>query len=153
MRLEIQNINKIKEADIALNGLTVIVGENDMGKSTIGRAFFSIIKAVSNMRSLSNESSANKASKHIDSLYKHFYGKKIIDGTMDLLPRVKSEMERTGIKLLWGTANCFNNPRYMCGAGTAPSADVFAYAAAQIKKELEITVELGSQCYVFWGSR
>ena len=94
MRLEIQNINKIKEADIALNGLTVIVGENDMGKSTIGRAFFSIIKAVSNMRSLSNESSANKASKHIDSLYKHFYGKKIIDGTMDLLPRVKSEMER-----------------------------------------------------------
>lgn len=94
MRLEIQNINKIKEADIALNGLTVIVGENDMGKSTIGRAFFSIIKAVSNMRSLSNESSANKASKHIDSLYKHFYGKKIIDGTMDLLPRVKSDMER-----------------------------------------------------------
>ena len=94
MRLEIQNINKIKEADIALNGLTVIVGENDMGKSTIGRAFFSIIKAVSNMRSLSNESSANKASKHIDSLYKHFYGKRSIDGAMDLLPRFKSEMER-----------------------------------------------------------
>ena len=43
MRLHIQNINKIKEADIALNGLTVIVGENDMGKSTIGRAFFSTI--------------------------------------------------------------------------------------------------------------
>ena len=94
MRLEIQNINKIKEADIALNGLTVIVGENDMGKSTIGRSFFSIIKAVSNMRSLSNESSANKASKHIDSLYKHFYGKRSIDGAMELLPRFKSEMER-----------------------------------------------------------
>ena len=47
MRLRIENINKIKEADIALNGLTVIVGENDMGKSTIGRAFFSTIKAVS----------------------------------------------------------------------------------------------------------
>lgn len=94
MRLQIQNINKIKEADIALNGLTVIVGENDMGKSTIGRAFFSTIKAVSNMRSLSNESSANKASKHIDSLYKHFYGKRSIDGAMELLPRFKSEMER-----------------------------------------------------------
>lgn len=94
MKLQIQNINKIKEADIALNGLTVIVGENDMGKSTIGRAFFSIIKAVSNMRSLSNESSANKASKHIDSLYKHFYGKRSIDGAMELLPRFKSEMER-----------------------------------------------------------
>lgn len=94
MRLEIQNINKIKDADIALNGLTVIVGENDMGKSTIGRAFFSTIKAVSNMRSLSNESSANKVSKHIDSLYKHFYGKRSIDGAMDLLPRFKSEMER-----------------------------------------------------------
>lgn len=94
MRLQIQNINKIKEADIALNGLTVIVGENDMGKSSIGRAFFSTIKAVSNMRSLSNESSANKASKHIDSLYKHFYGKRSIDGAMELLPRFKSEMER-----------------------------------------------------------
>ena len=94
MRLQIQNINKIKEADIALNGLTVIVGENDMGKSTIGRAFFSTIKAVSNMRSLSNESSANKTSKHIDSLYKHFYGKRSIDGAMELLPRFKSEMER-----------------------------------------------------------
>lgn len=94
MRLQIQNINKIKEADIALNGLTVIVGENDMGKSTIGRAFFSTIKAVSNMRSLINESSANKASKHIDSLYKHFYGKRSIDGAMELLPRFKSEMER-----------------------------------------------------------
>lgn len=94
MRLQIQNINKIKEADIALNGLTVIVGENDMGKSTIGRAFFSTIKAVSNMRSLSNESSANKASKHIDSLYKHFYGKRSIDGAMELLPRFKFEMER-----------------------------------------------------------
>lgn len=94
MKLQIQNINKIKEADIALNGLTVIVGENDMGKSTIGRAFFSTIKAVANMRSLSNESSANKASKHIDSLYKHFYGKRSIDGAMELLPRFKSEMER-----------------------------------------------------------
>lgn len=54
-----------------------------------------------------------------------------------IVPIIKSEMKRTGIKLLWGTANCFNNPRYMCGAGTAPSADVFAYAAAQIKKPLK----------------
>lgn len=54
-----------------------------------------------------------------------------------IVPIIKSEMKRTGIKLLWGTANCFNHPRYMCGAGTAPSADVFAYAAAQIKKPLK----------------
>lgn len=70
-----------------------------------------------------------------------------------IVPIIKSEMKRTGIKLLWGTANCFNHPRYMCGAGTAPSADVFAYAAAQIKKAIEITVELGGQGYVFWGGR
>ncbi len=56
-------------------------------------------------------------------------------------------------KLLWGTANCFNNPRYMHGAGTAPSADVFAFAAAQIKKAIEITVKLGGKGYVFWGGR
>ncbi len=57
------------------------------------------------------------------------------------------------VKLLWGTANCFNNPRYMHGAGTSPSADVFAFAAAQIKKALELTVKLGGNGYVFWGGR
>jgi xylose isomerase len=66
---------------------------------------------------------------------------------------IESEMKRTGIKLLWGTANCFNHPRYMHGAGTSPNADVFAYAAAQIKKAIEITVRLGGQGYVFWGGR
>jgi xylose isomerase len=56
-------------------------------------------------------------------------------------------------KLLWGTANCFSNPRYMHGAGTSPNADVFAFAAAQIKKAIEITVKLGGEGYVYWGGR
>ncbi|MCM1524992.1 MAG: xylose isomerase [Ruminococcus sp.] len=56
-------------------------------------------------------------------------------------------------KLLWGTAKCFDHPRYMHGAGTSPSADVFAYAAAQIKKAVEATVKLGGNGYVFWGGR
>ena len=94
MKLNIHNINKIKEADIALNGLTVIVGENDMGKSTIGRTFFSAIKAFSNMQSLSKESSAKKASKHIDSLYRHFYGMNNIDSATVLLPRSRGELQR-----------------------------------------------------------
>lgn len=75
------------------------------------------------------------------------------DNLDKIVPIIKSEMKRTGIKLLWGTANCFNNPRYMCGAGTAPEANVFAYAAAQIKKAIEITAELGGSGYVFWGGR
>ncbi|MBE6855094.1 MAG: xylose isomerase [Ruminococcus sp.] len=58
-----------------------------------------------------------------------------------------------GKKVLWGTANCFGNPRYMHGAGTAPNADVFAFAAAQIKKAIELTVKLGGKGYVFWGGR
>ena len=62
-------------------------------------------------------------------------------------------MKDSGKKLLWGTANCFNNPRYMHGAGTAPNADVFAFAAAQIKKAIEITTALGGEGYVFWGGR
>ncbi len=66
---------------------------------------------------------------------------------------LKDLMKDSGKKLLWGTANCFTNPRYMNGAGTSPSADVFAFAAAQIKKALEITVELGGTGYVFWGGR
>ena len=66
---------------------------------------------------------------------------------------IRELMNKTGKKLLWGTANCFGNKRYMHGAGTAPNADVFAFAAAQIKKAIEITVALGGEGYVFWGGR
>ncbi len=62
-------------------------------------------------------------------------------------------MEEKGIKLLWGTANLFNHPRYMHGAATSCCADSFAYAAAQVKKALEITKKLGGENYVFWGGR
>lgn len=66
---------------------------------------------------------------------------------------LKDEQDRTGIKLLWGTANLFSNPRFVHGASTSCNADVFAYAAAQVKKCLEITKELGGENYVFWGGR
>ena len=66
---------------------------------------------------------------------------------------VKEEMQRTGVKLLWGTANLFSNPRFVHGAATSPNADSFAYAAAQVKKALEVTKELGGQGYMFWGGR
>ena len=56
-------------------------------------------------------------------------------------------------KLLWCTAKCFYDPRYMHGAGTSPSADVFAYAAAQIKNAVDATIKLGGKGYVFWGGR
>ncbi|MDR2438948.1 MAG: xylose isomerase [Planctomycetaceae bacterium] len=65
----------------------------------------------------------------------------------------KEEQQRTGIKLLWGTANLFGNPRFMHGAATSCNADAFAYAAAQVKKALEITKELGGDGYTFWGGR
>ncbi|HKQ40172.1 MAG TPA: xylose isomerase [Verrucomicrobiae bacterium] len=63
------------------------------------------------------------------------------------------EQERTGIKLLWGTACLFAHPRYVHGAATSCNADVFAYAAAQVKKAMEITLQLGGEGYVFWGGR
>lgn len=66
---------------------------------------------------------------------------------------LKEEQQRTGIKLLWGTACLFAHPRYVHGAATSPNADVFAYAAAQVKKALEVTHELGGEGYVFWGGR
>jgi xylose isomerase len=73
---------------------------------------------------------------------------------LDAVVRVlKDEQERTGIKLLWGTANLFSNPRYMHGAATSPNLDVFAYAAAQVKKALEVTHDLGGAGYTFWGGR
>lgn len=66
---------------------------------------------------------------------------------------ILQKMQQTGIKCLWGTANMFSNPRYMNGAGSTNSADVFAFAAAQVKKALDITVKLGGRGYVFWGGR
>jgi xylose isomerase len=66
---------------------------------------------------------------------------------------LKAEQQRTGIQLLWGTANMFSNPRFMHGAATSPNADAFAFAAAQVKKALEVTKELGGANYVFWGGR
>lgn len=62
-------------------------------------------------------------------------------------------MKETGIGCLWGTANLFGNPRYMNGAGSTNSAEVYCFAAAQIKKALDLTVKLGGRGYVFWGGR
>ncbi|MBX9652728.1 xylose isomerase [bacterium] len=75
---------------------------------------------------------------------------KNLDVIADLLEK---EQQRTGIKLLWGTANLFSHPRFVHGAGTSPNADVFAHSAAQIKKAIEVTHRLGGSNYVFWGGR
>lgn len=65
----------------------------------------------------------------------------------------KSLQKDTGVKLLWGTANLFGNPRYAQGAATSPNAHVMAYAAAQAKNAIDATKELGGENYVFWGGR
>ena len=70
-----------------------------------------------------------------------------------LVEVMKEEQERTGTRLLWGTAQLFVHPRFMHGAATSCNADVFAYAAAQVKKALEVTHELDGAGYVFWGGR
>ena len=75
---------------------------------------------------------------------------KQLDEIVDL---AEKGMKDAGVKLLWGTANLFGNPRFVHGASTSPSADVYAYACAQVKKALEITHRLGGENYVFWGGR
>jgi xylose isomerase len=75
---------------------------------------------------------------------------KWLDGMADILA---GHMQRTGVKLLWGTANLFSHPRYMAGAATNPDPEVFAYAAAQVKRALEVTQRLGGENYVLWGGR
>jgi len=73
---------------------------------------------------------------------------------LDAIARLmRSEQERTGIRPLWGTACLFAHPRYMHGAATSCNADVFAYAAAQVAKAIEVTRYLGGGGYVFWGGR
>jgi xylose isomerase len=70
-----------------------------------------------------------------------------------MLEVVQAHMQRTGIALLWGTANLFSHPRYMAGAATNPDPEVFAFAAGQVKHVLEATHRLGGANYVLWGGR
>ncbi|MDQ3002555.1 MAG: xylose isomerase [Fibrobacterota bacterium] len=73
---------------------------------------------------------------------------------LDAVTKVARELQaETGIKLLWGTANLFSHPRYMNGSATNPDAHAFAYAAAQVKKMMEVTMEMGGEGYTFWGGR
>ena len=65
----------------------------------------------------------------------------------------KQKQKQSGVRLLWGTANLFSNPRYMNGAATNPDFNVVCYAAAQVKNALDATIELGGSNYVFWGGR
>ncbi|MGI2294601.1 xylose isomerase [Paenibacillus sp. GXUN7292] len=70
-----------------------------------------------------------------------------------IVAMLKEHQKQSGKKLLWNTVNMFTNPRYVHGAGTTCNADVYAYAAAQLKKGLEVGKELGAENYVFWGGR
>ena len=68
-------------------------------------------------------------------------------------PVLAAQMQRTGVKLLWGTANLFSDPRYAAGAATSPDPEIFAWAAAQVRMAIELTHRLGGENYVLWGGR
>ncbi len=70
-----------------------------------------------------------------------------------IIPVMKKMQEQTGVRLLWGTANLFSNPRYMNGAATNPDFAVVANAGVQLKNAIHSTIELGGENYVFWGGR
>lgn len=71
----------------------------------------------------------------------------------EMVAYIEALSKKTGIKCLWGTTNAFTNRRFVHGASTSPNADVFAFAAAQVKKAMEVTMRLGGENYVFWGGR
>ncbi len=71
----------------------------------------------------------------------------------EIVSLIKEYMQHVNVKLLWGTACLFKHPRFAHGAGTSCNPDVFAYAAAEVKKAMEVTHELGGANYVFWGGR
>ncbi|AOM83745.1 xylose isomerase [Salisediminibacterium beveridgei] len=71
----------------------------------------------------------------------------------EITAMIQEYMKTSNTKLLWNTANNFTNPRFTHGAGTSSHADVYAIAAAKIKKGLEVGKELGAENYVFWGGR
>ncbi|WP_030140561.1 xylose isomerase [Pseudomonas fluorescens] len=70
-----------------------------------------------------------------------------------MVDHLEGHQERTGIKLLWGTANCFSNPRFAAGAASNPDPQVFACAAAQVFSAMNATQRLKGSNYVLWGGR
>ncbi len=70
-----------------------------------------------------------------------------------IVSMIKEYMKDSNVKLLWNTVNNFTHPRFVHGAASSNNADVFAYAAAKVKKGLEVGKELGAENYVFWGGR
>lgn len=75
---------------------------------------------------------------------------KILD---EIVNYAEGKQKETGIKLLWGTANLFSNPRYMAGAATNPDPNIFAYAGAQVRHAMDATKKLEGLGYTFWGGR
>lgn len=71
----------------------------------------------------------------------------------ELVKYARQKQKESGVKLLWGTANLFSNPRYMNGAATNPDFHVLAHAGAQVKAALDATMALKGENYVFWGGR
>ena len=83
-------------------------------------------------------------------------GKSIVESEKRLLyitDYIKQKQKESGVKVLWGTANCFSNPHYMNGAATNPEFDVLARAGGQVKLALDTTIALNGENYVFWGGR
>jgi len=70
-----------------------------------------------------------------------------------MIDEAAAHMDRTGVKLLWGTANLFSMPRFAAGAATNPDPELFARAAAQVKHCMDATHRLGGENYVLWGGR
>lgn len=83
-------------------------------------------------------------------------GKTLIESErrLELISDYALEKQKaSGVKVLWGTANLFSHPRYMNGAATNPDMNVVAFAGAQVKNALDLTIKLGGENYVFWGGR
>lgn len=79
--------------------------------------------------------------------------KEIEDNLAQMVVYAKEKQTASGIKLLWGTANVFSNPRYMNGASTNPDFQAVANAGTQVKNAIDATIALGGENYVFWGGR
>ncbi len=87
MELKLSHVNRIKTADVKINGLTVVVGPNNAGKSTIGRTLYSIVKAIANTRMASEEDNISRIEKHVESMYSRFRGLRRIENREELTKR------------------------------------------------------------------
>ena len=109
MKLSIRNVGKLKEADVEISGITVITGENDTGKSTVGKVLWSVFNGFYEINEKVYKEKVSELEKIVDKLMKENGYDKITDNFKDFFGIFDRTEEKIAIELLKNNKNYSEN--------------------------------------------